>query len=310
MQSETFTFQDPQGYEIFVYQWLPGPGQKLKAIVQIAHGMAETADRYERFALALTAAGYMVYVNDHRGHGRTAKTLDQVGYMGQDGFNWAVEDMYRLNRIIQAGYPGLPVFLFGHSMGSFLAQQYICRYGTGLKGAILSGTSGNQGFVLNLGIILAGLTIALKGARTPSPLLNYMSFGSYNQHFKPNRTPFDWLSRDEAEVDKYVANPFCGGIFSAGFYYDLFRGLKAIHRLRNQRHIPTNLPLYIFSGAMDPVGNFTRTVRRLINTYQKLKIQDVTCKFYPEGRHEMLNELNRDEVTRDVIAWLDGHLAV
>ena len=307
MQSEPFTFRDPEGIEIFVYKWLPGNMLKAKAVVQIAHGMAETGARYERFAKALTEAGYIVYANDHRGHGRTAKNLTIVGYMGKDGFNWAVKDLHQLTQLIKEENAGLPIFLLGHSMGSFLTQQYIYRYGSGLKGALLSGTSGNKGFILNIGIVLAKLTMIFKGAERASPLLNAMSFGSYNDQFKPNRTQFDWLSRDNAEVDKYVSDPFCGTLFSAGFFYDLFRGLKDIHRIQNQQKIPKNLPLYLFSGSMDPVGNYTKSVVQLIQTYQILKLSDVVYKFYSGGRHEMLNEINRDEVTQNIIGWLNVH---
>ena len=308
MKLETITFQDQEKYEIFVYKWLPESGIPVKAAVQIAHGMAETAARYERFAKALTESGYMVYANDHRGHGRTAKEPEKVGFMGTDGLNRAVEDMHQLHQIIQRENPSLPNFLIGHSMGSFLAQQYISLYGAGLQGVILSGVSGKQGFILNIGAILAKLIMALKGSQTPSPFLDQLTFGSYNQHCKPNRTKFDWLSRDPAEVDAYIADPFCGAVFSAGYFYDLCRFLKQIHRLANQRRIPVTLPIYLFCGTNDPVGNYSKTVRQLIETYQSLGIQDVTCKFYPEGRHEMLNEINRDEVTRDIITWLDGHL--
>jgi alpha-beta hydrolase superfamily lysophospholipase len=308
MKMETFTFRDPQDYEIFVYKWLPENGRQIKAAVQIAHGMAETAARYERFAKALTEAGYMVYANDHRGHGRTTKDPAKVGFMGTDGLNWAVKDMQQLHQVIQNENPTLPIFLLGHSMGSFLTQQYISLYGAGLQGAILSGTSGKQGFILNAGALLAKLVMLLKGAQTPSPFLDQLTFGGYNNHLKPNRTKFDWLSRDEVEVDRYIADPFCGTVFSAGYFYDLCRFLKQIHRLDTQRQIPVNLPIYLFAGSMDPVGNLTKTIRQLIRTYQTLEIHDVNGKFYPDGRHEMLNETNRDEVTRDVIQWLDGHL--
>ncbi len=275
--------------------------------MQISHGMAETSARYERFAKALTEAGYIVYANDHRGHGRTAKNLANVGYMGKDGFNWAVKDLHQLTLIIKEEKAGLPIFLLGHSMGSYLTQQYIYRYGSGLKGAILSGTSGKKGSILDMGIVLARLIMLFKGAKSASPLLSVMTFGSYNDRFKPNRTNFDWLSRDNAEVDKYISDPFCGTLFSAGFFYDLFRGLKDIHRIQNQQKISKNLPLYLFSGIMDPVGNYTKSVVQLIQTYQILKLSDVAYKFYPGGRHEMLNEINRDEVTQNIIDWLNAH---
>lgn len=301
-----FTFNDGEGIEIFVYKWSPEKGS-IKGVVQISHGMAETAARYERFAEALTNDGYIVYANDHRGHGRTAKDVENVGYLGEDGFNWMIRDMKQLNDIIKSENPSLPVFLFGHSMGSFLSQMYISLYGDTLKGVILSGTSGKQGLLLDIGIKMAEGEVKKLGAMAKSPKLNKLSFGSYNNKFKPNRTAFDWLSRDIKEVDKYVKNPFCGGIFSAGFFRDFLRGLKEIHRTENMVKIPKGLPIYIFSGEMDPVGNSCKTLYPLIRAYKKLGIIDVDYKFYMGGRHEMLNEINRDEVTNDAIRWLDSH---
>lgn len=310
MKSETFTFKDPQDYDIFVYKWLPDSGTNPKAVVQIAHGMQETAARYERFAAALTQAGYAVYANDHRGHGQTAKSVENLGYCGTDGFNWMAQDLYQLTQIIQHQNPKLPIFLFGHSMGSFLLQQYITEHGNDLQGAILSGTSGNQGFVVNLGIGLAKLISLFKGTSSKSPFLNNLSFGSYNKRFQPIRTKFDWLSRDNTEIDKYIANPYCGFICSTGFYYDLFRGLKLIHRNDTQQKIPHRLPIHFLAGTDDPVGNYNKTIRQLIDTYQKLGVQDLSYQFYQDGRHEMLNEINRAEVTHDIITWLDARAPV
>lgn len=307
MREEIFTFKDSQGVELFVYKWLPETLELSKGVVQLAHGMAETAERYRRFAEALTQEGYIVYANDHRGHGKTAKTLEKVGFMGRDGFNWMVKDLYELNCLIRNENSSVPVYLMGHSMGSFLTQSFIYQYGEQLNGAILSGTAGKMGPIINLATWIAKREVKKYGEEAQSTKLNRLSFGGYNKSFKPVRTEFDWLSRDEKEVDKYIEDPFCGGIFSAGYFYDLLKGLKETHKWENMDKIPKELPIYVFSGEKDPVGSNTKTVIQLINTYKTLGIKDVSYKFYKDGRHEMLNELNKAEVTKDVIDWLKVH---
>ncbi|MFZ5351989.1 MAG: alpha/beta hydrolase [Bacillota bacterium] len=309
MKYEHFTFYDPQDFEIYVYKWMPEEGTVPKAAIQIAHGMAETAARYERLADYLTSHGYIVYANDHRGHGRTAKSLDNVGYLGKDGFNWAVKDMHQLNGIIRKENTELPVILIGHSMGSFMSQQYITLYGESLDALILSGTNGAFGFDVSAGILLARLEIALKGDKHRSKLLDKMSFGKFNNPFKPARTQFDWLSRDCQEVDKYIDNPYCGSVFSAGYFYDLARALKKLHLPDAMSKIPKELPIYIFSGDMDPVGNYGKGPKRLYNMYKELNIKNVTLKLYKNGRHEMLNETNRDEVMKDILDWLNNNVS-
>lgn len=303
-----FTFKDEEGVEIFAYKWTPEDDSNVKGVVQISHGMAETAARYERFAEVLNKAGYIVYANDHRGHGRTAGSVENVGYCGEDGFNWMVKDMRQLNRIIRDENPILPIFLMGHSMGSMLSQTYIENYGDTISGVILSGTSGSMGSIVDMGIIIAKIEMKRIGPKGRSSLLNSMTFGSYNKEFKPARTDFDWLNRDNAEVDKYIGDPYCGGVFSAGFFYDFLRGLKEMHKIESIKKIPVGLPVYMFSGDKDPVGKDCKTVQQLIDEYKKAGIKDVTHKFYKDGRHEMLNELNRDEVITDTIRWLDSHI--
>lgn len=308
MDEKTLTFRASDGLDIFLYRWSPNEGECVRGILQIAHGMAETASRYERFARALVSQGYIVYANDHRGHGKTAKSIDEIGYMGPDGYNRMVEDMRELTCFIREKEgEKLPLFLFGHSMGSFLAQRYIGLHGRDIEGVILSGTSSSPGPIINIGIRIAKREMAKNGPRAKSPKLNDMSFGSYNKKFSPNRTQFDWLSRDEEEVDKYVKDPYCGTVFTTSFYYDFFRGLKETFKRRNMERIPKDLPLYIFAGDKDPVGNMGKGVLRLIKTYQNLGMEDMSYKLYEDGRHEMLNEINRDEVMADIIRWLDAH---
>ncbi|MCB2290122.1 alpha/beta hydrolase [Clostridium sp. CS001] len=308
MKSENFMFKDNGGLEIFVYKWSPEESVKVKGVVQIAHGMAETASRYEGFANALTNDGFIVYANDHRGHGQTAGDIQKLGDLGEDGFNSMVEDMHELNEIIKKESCNLPIFLFGHSMGSFLTQRYICLYGSELKGTILSGSCGKQGLIVDIGRLIAKREIKKVGRRAKSIKLNKLSFGSYNNCFKPTRTDFDWLSRDNKEVDKYMDNSFCGTIFTTGFFYDFLGGLKIIAIDKEIDNVPKDLPIYIFSGDKDPVGKNGKGVLKLIKTYKEHGIYDLTYKLYKDGRHEMLNEINREEVTLDVIKWLNAHL--
>lgn len=308
MIKETFSFRAEDGLEIFVYKWSSDKNKKAKAVLQIAHGMAETAARYEKLGEELTKQGYIIYANDHRGHGKTAKEVDKLGDLGENGFDAMVDNMHQLTEIIEKENPKLPIFLLGHSMGSFLTQRYICLYGKKLKGAILSGTNGSIGVMADVGRIIARREIKRIGRSEKSERLDKLSFGGYNRAFKPNRTKFDWLSRDEKEVDKYMEDPFCGTIFTAGFFYDLLGGLKLIANKNEISKIPKDLPIYIFSGDKDPVGKNGIGVLRLVKAYKKLGIKDLVYKLYTEGRHEMLNELNRDEVMKELLLWLENHL--
>lgn len=305
MISYNFTFKSEDGLDIFVYKWEPEEIE-IKGIVQISHGMAETAKRYERFAKTLTDNGYIVYANDHRGHGQTAGSVEKLGYLGDDkGFERLVDDIHRLSLITKEENPNLPLFLFGHSMGSFAAQRYIMIYKDILDGLILSGSNGNQGLLLNIGIQLAKREIKKHGAKSQSKKLNDLSFGKYNGYFKPNITEFDWLSSDREEVDKYIEDPYCGTIFTAGFFYDFLTELKAVENKDNINLIPKDLPIYIFSGDKDPVGKFGKGVIDLFNRYKNIGVKDIHYKLYKDGRHEMLNEINRQEVMKDVISWMD-----
>lgn len=308
MKSGTFTFNASDGVKIFVYKWMPDNASTVKGVVQIAHGMAEHAARYERFSEALVKAGYVVYANDHRGHGKTAGSLDQAGYFAdENGWEKVVDDMRALTGIIKKDFPGKPVFLFGHSMGSFLSRNYAILYGNELSGLILSGTGGDPGAIGKAGLFIAKMEAKIRGRKAKSETMNKLSFGAFNNAFKPNRTDYDWLSRDNAEVDKYVNDPWCGAVFSAGFFCDMLGGLGFINAKENIAKIPKNLPVYLFSGAKDPVGGNTKGVTQVCETFKKTGIRDVALKLYADGRHEMLNEINRNEVFNDVIAWLDKH---
>ncbi|MGG1675964.1 lysophospholipase [Neobacillus sp. NRS-1170] len=308
-QQSSFTFQTEDGVEIFAKKWASENEIRPKAIVQIAHGMAEHIERYDAFAKELISHNFIVYGNDHRGHGETAKLNNSSGYFAdKQGFKKVVEDMHELTTIIEKEFPDIPIILFGHSMGSFLSRRYIQLYGNQLAGVILCGTGGDPGIMGKIGKWIASREIKRKGAQTPSPLLNNLTFGSYNKSFKPARTEFDWLSREEREVDKYIEDPMCGGIFSAGFFYDLLGGIAIINKPENLRMIPVNLPIFLISGAKDPVGNDSKGVLKTYKVYKQVGIIEVSYKLYEDARHELLNETNREEVQEDIIRWINVHI--
>jgi alpha-beta hydrolase superfamily lysophospholipase len=300
-------FRTTDGANIHGYRWAPDPGISLKGAVQICHGMAEHAFRYERFAQRLCESGYVVYAHDQRGHGQTAGSLKSVGIIAdRDGLDVLVDDLLLMTRNAHAEYPDLPVFLFAHSMGSFVAQRFIQLHGDTLAGVVLSGTNGKQLFLPIAGEVFARGEIRKNGRDTPSAKLTAMSFGGFNSPFRPNRTDFDWLSRDEAEVDKYIDDPYCGGTFPSGYFFDMARFLQKIQKPKNVGSVPVSLPVFLVSGEKDPVGGCGKGVLRLKNTYRKHGVKDLSCKLYPDARHEILNEINRDEVMNDVVSWIDA----
>ena len=304
MQSSTLTLTTPDGTEVFVNRWLPDGAPK--AIVQIAHGLAEHSTRYARFAQRLTDHGYAVYGSDHRGHGRTSSPR---GYFGErNGWQTVIDDLHAVTDRAREEQPGLPVFLIGHSMGSFVARGYAAQYGTELAGLVLTGTAGGAGAIGKAGVFLAATQARLRGHSHTSGLMNRLSFGQYNAAFKPNRTEFDWLSRDPDEVDKYVEDPDCGFVFSAGGFADLLRGLERVNTDALAARIPKDLPVHLASGDRDPVGNSGKGVKQVADQLRRLGVQDVTTKLWPEARHEILNETNRDEVEAEILDWLDAHL--
>lgn len=302
MSAKTFRFTDPDGFEIFTYCWSPDT-IKPQGVVQVVHGMAEHALRYERFAKVLNQAGYIVYADDHRGHWKTAGDLSKAGIGGVDSWNGMVKDEKQLTMIIQKENPGLPLFLFGHSMGSFIAQRYIQLWGDELKGVILSGTTGLSVFPPEA---IPAMEQAAVGENRDKYPEGPGIFAALNAAFEPVKTPFDWLSRDEAEVKKYIDDPWCGFAFSNGMMLDMVKGTGVMLARENQARVPKNLPVLLLAGQMDPVGA-NNGVETLCKAYQELGMEDVQMILYPGARHEILNETNRDDVHQDVVMWLNNH---
>ncbi len=303
MNMEQFTLKDHFERDMHCFKW--SPATRPIAIVQIIHGMAEHAARYDDFARFLTNHGFVVFCSDLRGHGTTVGVVDKTGFFSYyNGWKIVSENVYQLTSIASKQYPELPLFLFGHSMGSLLARTYMTKHKSILKGVILSGTSYTPRLMLGFGKLIAVIQKKIKGYKYRSQLLDKLSFGSFNNKFKPARTKFDWLSRDEKQVDKYMNDDFCGFVCTASLFLDLFNGISLIQSKSHLKSLAANLPIYLFSGEMDPVGDFTKGVKKVASLYKKHGAKDVEMKFYKGGRHEMLNEINKQEVYQDVLDWI------
>ena len=306
---KNFSFVDRYGKEIKYYKW--SEVENPKGIVQIVHGMTEYALRYDYFAKKLCENGYIVYAHDQRGHGETSPKDEEKGYIADDeGFDILVENVKELTDVAKKENSNLPIILFGHSMGSFVSQRYIELYGNGIDGVILSGTNGKPDRITKLGILISKIEIMLKGRKAKSKLMDKLSFGDFNSNFKPTRTDYDWLCSVNEEVDKYIESPVCGFSCSTSFYYDLIRGLWKINKKENLNNIPKNLPIYIFAGDKDPVGKFGKGIVKLYDTYKSIGIYNLNYKLYSNGRHEMLNENNKDEVIKDLLDWINNKITV
>lgn len=302
-----FTFPSSDGqHTCWASQWLPDEGQP-RAVVQIVHGVAEYAGRYDHFARFLTGHGFAVCGEDHLGHGKTV-TDGKYGYFGkQNGWSTVTADVHQLRQLMGEKFPGIPYILLGHSMGSFLTRTYLCRYPGTVDGAILSGTGQERAVLVGFGKAIASLISLLRGPDAVSKLVNDLSLGAYNKQFKPNRTTADWICRDEAVVDKYLQDPFCTFIPTVGMYRDMLGGLQYISSGKALSRMDPNTPVYLFSGDQDPVGSNGTGVKKVHGYFKKYGTKDLSLKLYPGGRHEMLNETNKDEVYADVLAWLEKH---
>lgn len=308
--STTFRFPSCDGqHQIFARQWLPLEGQP-KAVVQIVHGVSEYIDRYAAVARFLADHGFVVVGGDHLGHGRTASGPEEYGFFtSQKGWHTVAGDVRRLRTLTGQKYPDLPYFLLGHSMGSFLTRTYLIDWPGTLTGAILSGTGQEAPFMIKAGWHLSNLVSKLSGPRAHSKLVENLSFGAYNKQFSPSRTRADWISRDEAVVDAYIADPLCSFLPTAGMFRDMMEGLRYIANKTNLSKMDPTTPVYFFSGDKDPVGGNGAGVRKVADFFRNAGTEDLTVTLYPDGRHEMMNEINRQQVFADLLNWLEGHIS-
>lgn len=300
---ESFYFTSSTGAKVYAQKWMNDEVKEYKGIVQLVHGMQEHIGRYDEFANVLADCGYVVVGHDHLGHGNTVKNEKEFGYFADtDGWNRLVDDIHILQNQIQKEYPKLPYIIMGHSMGSLLVRTYVTKYKDNLSGIIISGTSGQKTGLI-AGQFLTKLVMLFKGKKYKSKLLEYLVTGSFNKKFKPNRTKADWTTRDYEQVDKYEKDPKCGKNFTAVAYYDLLNGTYYLSKQKNINKTP-NIPILIFSGDKDPVGENSKGVIRVYNMLKKAGIENVTIRLFKDGRHEMLNEINKEEVYYFIIDWL------
>lgn len=288
------------------FVWTPdGP---VKAVVQLVHGMAEYIDRYHDFAVYLTEQGYAVIGHDHLGHGESVTDEKNLGYFAdENGYDIVIRDMYLFTEEAKKRFPGVPNFILGHSMGSFMVRYYLTRHSEAVSGAVIMGTGFIPSALAGTGLTAAKLVKKLRGPYCRSTLLTGLALGSNNKPFKPNRTEVDWLSRNTENVDKYVLDPLCGFFFTASAYEDFFTVMKKLADGENFDRIRKDLPVLIISGEKDPVGG-KEACPKVRETLEKLGIQDLSMILYPEDRHEILNEVDREKVFEDLKNWFDSKL--
>lgn len=297
MQEWTRPAKSGEG-EIFSRLWAP---EEPRAILMIAHGMAEHSARYDDFARRLAAEGFVVCMNDHAGHGRSDGTR---GFFAEkNGWQCVVQDLHALLLEVKEKYPGLPLFMMGHSMGSFLTREYITHWGGALSGCILCGTMGKNP-ALGAGLVLAKLQCLFKGPKSPGKLLDKMSTGSYSKKIPDAVNEFAWLSENRQNCIDYKNDPLCGFLFTASAFRDMFSGVQAVTGPEWARDVPKNLPVLVIAGAEDPVGANGKGPTEVAQWLREAGLGDVTLKLYDGMRHEILNETNKELVFDDITHWL------
>ena len=301
MQETTLLASD--NTELYVHSWcVDAP----KAVILLAHGMAEHSMRYAGFAEFLNANGISFYCHDQRGHGKTAgQALGKL----RKGLDWKLmlDDLFTIKKKLIDTTSHCPVILMGHSMGSFLVRCAVQVQPNMFDGLIISGTGDSQGIIGKAGALLTKV-LCSTGEHAPANMMQNMVFGGYNKAFTNPRTEFDWLSRDEAQVDVYIADPWCGFVCTNGFFHELLHGIQMANDSNGMSKMNKTMPVYLFSGDQDPVGNMGKGVAKVKIALDKAGLQDVTMRLYAEGRHEMLNELNKAEVMNDILAWVEAKI--
>ncbi|MCR5437690.1 MAG: alpha/beta hydrolase [Treponema sp.] len=310
MQMKTFSFTASDGCELFCYRWTPDPKKKIKGVIQLHHGMAEHALRYDRFGSILSENGYVLNAYDVRGHGRTAEIAEKKGtglfgkLSDKNGFDAVTNDLSEMINSLRDEYKKTPVFLIAHSFGSFVAQNYIESEKENVDGCILIGTAGPRPVLMTFGKIITGISKFIFGKNARKKFVEKISFAGYLNHIKNPETSNDWLSRNKLNVQMYNADQWCGQLMTTSFFYDMVSGLKKIHTKKNIRSIRKNLPVMFLFGDEDPVGGYGQTIRKLKDIYIKNGMTDVSLKSFPENRHEILNEDDREEVEKTILEWL------
>lgn len=299
-----FTFDSRDGRtKIHAVRW--APEGKVICIVQIVHGMAEYIERYEDLAQFLAKRGILVTGDDHLGHGKSVTDGGCYGYFcEQDPATVVVRDVHRLKKMTQEEYPGVPYIILGHSMGSFITRNYLFRYGTGIQGAIICGTGSQPQGLVYLCRAIAAVQGLFLGQKHVAKFIDKLAFGNYNKKISNPQTTFDWLCRDEKVVDAYMKDPLCGFTFTVNGFRTLFTLLFRLNQAANLEHMPKELPVFFIAGDKDPVGNYGEGVKKAYESFEKAGMKRLELKLYPEDRHELLNELDKQNVYEDLYPWI------
>lgn len=306
MVKEELYFDSRDGRtRLHAVRYSPDDLGQVRCVLQIVHGMAEYAERYEEFAEFLVGKGFVVTGDDHLGHGKSVGENGRYGYFcRQDPATVVVRDVHRLKKMTEALYPDVPYVIMGHSMGSFIARNYMYRYGTGIEAAVIMGTGMQPKGMLWAAKAVAHVQRLFCGSGHVSRLIDKLAFGAYNKKIADPKTACDWLSRDDSRVEKYIADPMCGFTFTVNGFATLFELVSRLYSRENLSHIPKTLPVLMVSGDADPVGDYGRGVRKAYDSLKAAGLENIELKMYEGGRHELLNETNRREVMEDICGWI------
>lgn len=308
VKKSDISFKSADGINTIAGYFYVCPQIKPRAILQISHGMCEYIGRYDDFAAFMARNGFVVCGNDHLGHGASVGETGTYGYFGdKDGRKYVLQDLHRMNSIACKQHPGLPVVLLGHSMGSFFARLYAVTYPETLQALLISGTGGPNPLG-GVGILLTDFLAKLKGPRYRSVFINRLAFGAYLKRIESPATPYDWITSDARIVRSYAADSRCTFVFTVSAFHELMSVLDAVNKPAWAEKVDKQLPVLLFSGDMDPVGDYGKGVEKVYHMLKKADVQDVELRLYRGGRHEMLNEVNREEVYRDVLAWCNARV--
>ncbi|MCR4734891.1 MAG: lysophospholipase [Treponema sp.] len=312
MQHKNFTFKTRDGFELWMNRWEPDDPSEIKGLVQLHHGLAEHALRYDRFGSILAENGYVLNAYDMRGHGQTAENSikNGTGIFGKladkKGFDTVVEDLNEVIEALKKDFPNKKVILFGHSFGSFVSQSYIENYSDRIDSCVLSGTAGPRKFMIGAGSFFVNLCSLFMNKNKPAPFFDKIAFGSYNDRVENPKTKNDWLSANMSNVLMYEQDKWCGFTLTASFFKDMMYGLKKIHKSKNIKKIRKELPVLFIYGEEDPVGDYGKSINKLFKIYQSNGMTNVQLKSYPGDRHELLNEDDKEKVENDVLEWISS----
>lgn len=304
VKKEEFTFDSRDGQsKIHAVRWIPEG--KVVCILQIVHGMAEYIERYEALVQYLSEKGILVTGDDHLGHGKSVGEEGTYGYFcEQDPATVVVRDVHRLKKITQEEYPGVPYVILGHSMGSFILRNYLFKYGTGIQGAIVCGTGSQPKLLIKISKLITAVQGLFLGQKHVAKMIDKMAFGSYNKKIPDAKTPFDWLCTDEKVVEAYMNDKLCGFTFTVNGFKTLFTLIDRLNQEENLNAMPKELPVHFIAGDMDPVGNYGEGVKKAYQDFDRTGMKRISLKLYAGGRHELLNEKNKQQVYEDIYPWI------